>query len=155
MNKVKELKNKIKWALQRVKRGYSDYDVYDVDMWFLDIMPRMLEQLKNTTHSAPLLPNTTTETCHEEWKKILDRMIFLLHDMNEDTCSFKNKYEEDYFKYLDETSFEQRNDRDFDKQYDELRNNYFGQEKIKAIHMNLRKQEFFDMFCKYFYDLWD
>ena len=43
MNKVKELKNKIKWALQRVKRGYSDYDVYDVDMWFLNIMPRMLD----------------------------------------------------------------------------------------------------------------
>lgn len=155
MGKLRNLKNNIKWRMQRANRGFSDKDVWDIDVWFLDVMPKMLTQLKETTHSAPLLPNTDQDTCHEEWGKILDRMIFLLHEMDEDKCSFKNKYEKEYFEYLDKKFPDHLNDEEFDEQYKELRENYFRQEKIKAIHMDLRKTEFFDMFSRYFRDLWD
>lgn len=155
MRKLRDLKNNIKWRIQRAKRGFSDRDVWDIDMWFMDVMPKMLTQLKETTHGAPLLPRTTSENCHEEWGRILDRMVFLLQEMNDDTCSFKNPYKEDFNKFLEQKYSDHLNDEEFDKKFEELRHNYVGQEKIKATYIELKKQEFFNMFSRYFYDLWD
>ena len=35
------------------------------------------------------------DTCHEEWDKILERMIFLWRETDEESCSKKNPYEEE------------------------------------------------------------
>ena len=45
------IKLDIKWAYQRVQRGYSDYDVGDIDVWFEYVMPGILE-----TYKTKLLP---------------------------------------------------------------------------------------------------
>ena len=42
------------------------------------------------------------DTCHEAWDRILDRMIFLWRETDEETCSKKNPYEDEYMKALDE-----------------------------------------------------
>lgn len=147
--KIRELKNNLKWKIQRAKQGFSDCDVQDIDHWFLDIMSRMLNQLKETTHSAPLLPNTDCVTCHEEWERILDRMIFLLNEMDEDRCSYKNPYEEEYEGYL--------LNRFSNKELEEdvvLFKMWLGEESNKQNYINLCKREFFDLFSKYFYTLW-
>lgn len=39
------------------------------------------------------LRETTDEACNRLWNEILDRMIFLLKEANEETCSVKNPYE--------------------------------------------------------------
>lgn len=44
---------KIKWAFQRMKRGYSDADVYAIDDWFCRVVPPMLEQLGREAHGYP------------------------------------------------------------------------------------------------------
>ena len=36
--KFKNCIRKIKWSLQKIKRGYSDEDIWNMDLWFLDIM---------------------------------------------------------------------------------------------------------------------
>ena len=34
--------NKLKWSWQRIKRGYSDYDVDELNTWFQNVIPPML-----------------------------------------------------------------------------------------------------------------
>lgn len=139
-----------------MKRGYSDYDVWDIDYWFLGIMPKMLKQLRDTTHSAPLLPNTTEETCHEEWKNILSRMIFLLGEMDEDNCSYENQYEEEYQNYLESRYSIKNYKKELDSEEDKkLFKKYIGEENNKFTYMELCKKEFFELFSKYFRNLWD
>ena len=38
---------------------------------------------------------------HHKWDLILERMIFLLREMYEETCSHKNPYEKKYFAAVD------------------------------------------------------
>ena len=148
--KTKEIKNKIKNIIQRARHGYSDNDVYNVDMWFLNIMPKILKQLRDTTISAPLLPNTDENTCHEEWRNILSRMIFLLNEMDEDKCSYKNPFEEEFNHYIKE-----KYSGHLKKSNGDLEKLFCGEEQNKWNYINSCKREFFDLFSKYFYDLWD
>ena len=41
----RHLKYNIRDAWQRITRGYCDSDVFNMDYWFLDIMPPMLRQI--------------------------------------------------------------------------------------------------------------
>ena len=114
-----------KYGRQRVKRGYSDRDVWDIDLWFLSVMPKMLQQLKETRHGSPAELGESyvnddggmvNDKCHEEWDKILDRMIFLLGEMNEDISEISRE---------------------------------------KVSYREKCKNEFFELFSKYFWYLWD
>ena len=49
----KEKRIKLKYIIQRAKKGYSDYDVYEIDTWFLSIMPKMLNELIKNSNSFP------------------------------------------------------------------------------------------------------
>lgn len=149
--RLRNIKNAIKFFFQRAIRGYSDKDVWSIDSWFLTIMPKMLRQLKRTTHGAPQWENMTSEGCHVKWKKILERMIYLLKEMDEDKCSYENPFEEAFTEYVQEKF---SNKEGFKKNSD-LEKLFLGEEQNKANYINLCKKEFFDLFSKYFYDLWD
>ena len=43
----------IKWSVQRVKRGYSDYDVGDIDLWFMLTIPDMLFDFEKSIIGFP------------------------------------------------------------------------------------------------------
>ena len=154
MNKLKykigKIKNEIKWYIQRARHGYADIDTWDIDVWFLEIMPKILKQYKENLHGAPTTRSISGNI--EEWKKIISRMIFLLHEMDENKCTYTNPYEEEYFKYLEEKYLDKK-----EKTYHmtELGKLYFGEEENKRNYMNLCKEEFFNLFSKYFYNLWD
>ena len=62
----------LKKRIQRFKRGYADEDWWDLDMHYLNLMPKLLYTLANTGCSYP---NGTTP---EEWKNTLYRMANLL-----------------------------------------------------------------------------
>lgn len=138
----KELFNRIKldlkWAYQRVQRGYSDYDVGDIDIWFEYVMPGILETLKskelpseypigaidevfyrkvfkenniseedyrawNTEKVSEETLNKISLEFHNYWVGIIDKMIFLLTEMNEDECSKKDELNnEELNKYCDQ-----------------------------------------------------
>ena len=48
---------KIKWAWQRVRRGYSDFDVSELQSWFAGVLPEMLAAFRENAvgFPAPLL----------------------------------------------------------------------------------------------------
>ena len=98
---LKYLKRCIKWSCQRIVRGYAECDVWNMDGYLQRLVPDMLQDLKDNRNGSPsyLGENYTNEegilvndTCHDEWDKILDNMIFLWRESNEETCKRINPY---------------------------------------------------------------
>lgn len=122
-------------ARERAKNGFAKSDCWDIRDWFLDLMPKMLTEMKDNLHGFPDAPVytgvDTQPLCLEdkdkenpkfiEWKEKLEKMIFLLNEMNEDTCSYKNQYEEPYI----------------------------------TMYRDSCREKFFNMFSENFWDLWD
>ena len=79
-----------KWAKQRAKKGYCELDTYSVSDWFLNTLPDMLEEIKKNYTGYP------DELKEQEWNEILSRLIFLLREANDDTCSKVNPYDKEY-----------------------------------------------------------
>lgn len=44
----------LKWARQRVRRGYSDFDVSEMELWFNLVVPDMLRDFAAKTEGIPL-----------------------------------------------------------------------------------------------------
>lgn len=77
------------------------YGILNIDYWFMNLMPDMLQQFKDMKHGSPgslgteytdengILRNDGSE---EEWDKILEHMIFLFREMNKETCKKENPY---------------------------------------------------------------
>lgn len=109
--KIRHFFKCIKWSMQRIKRGYADCDVWDMYSYLQNLLPDMLQNLKDNRHGSPgyLGTNYTNEDgilvnddCHAAWDEILNRMIFLWRESNEDTCQKKNPYEEAHMKNFEE-----------------------------------------------------
>ena len=84
---------------QRIKKGYCEKDLWSIRDWFLDVVPDMLEEYKkNRTGSPGILGENyqneegflVNDTCHGEWDRILDEMIFLFREADERQCQRKN-----------------------------------------------------------------
>ena len=45
---------KNKYKKQRAKFGFCDYDAMDIDVWFLNVMPRMIEHLRDNHTGYPM-----------------------------------------------------------------------------------------------------
>jgi hypothetical protein len=51
---ITDIPREIKWAYQRVTRGWSDRDVWSMDYHLSNILVGMLRRLKETKHGVPL-----------------------------------------------------------------------------------------------------
>lgn len=101
----------IRCCLQRITKGYCYRDVWSIDSWFLEVVPAMLEELKNTTHGCPAVLMDSKDSAsnvignndvHEEWRQILNEMVRLFREADEEACKRKNPYEEEYWCALEE-----------------------------------------------------
>lgn len=113
-----------KWKKQRAERGFSDYDIFEIDTWFLMIMPEMLAELIEHNNNCPTYPsyfqneymeehkldpfNISDEEqdkmnkyCLNKWKRILQKMKNAFIKSNNHTCFYKNKYDEEYHRLWD------------------------------------------------------
>ena len=185
--KVKYFRKCIHWSLQRIIRGYADYDKWNIFNYLQNLIPDMLQDLRdnrcgspgylgeNYTNSDGMLVN---DTCHDEWDKILDRMIFLWRESNEDTCAKVNPYKEEYHKAFDEFiskygffGEELQTEAELEQmregkgialhsmnelpEYKEIYEKYHKEEKRLEEYRIKSKDEALDMLKVYFYDLWD
>ena len=172
----------LKFCGQRVVRGYSDRDVWDMKYWFLEVVPDMLRQLKDTKHGSPAvlgeervdeMGRRVNDSCHAEWDTILERLVFLFHEADEETCVRKNPMEERHreiraeFKerYGElgegiEVKGEKREMRrlhfpDEIPEYEEAERSYWEEERKLEEYRNECKEEAFRLFSKWFWHLWD
>ena len=143
---------KIKECYQRIKRGWCDSDVFSIDNWFESVIVDMLKQLKETKHGYP------ADMTSEEWDSKLDRMIYCFTEMQEDKCSEKNEYEDEY---MQQTGFRQvtANGKTFTaiQNYsdEELKKLWFNRELEIDNYRRSMQDEGFELFNTYFRNLWD
>lgn len=119
--KIKDFIFDFKMRCQRFKRGYADEDWWNMDVWFCKIIKPMLETLRDHAHSYP-----NEFESFDEWKKILNEMIYYVNNMDADDKYFKMSQLGNWKDY-----------------------------KALSEEANLNKEKFFILFSKYFYDLWD
>jgi|GEM_PF-1498007 hypothetical protein len=180
---------KAKAGQQRAKRGYADTDVWNMNTWFMDTISPMLKQFRKKHNGIPssFLPSMVCtdeerEAANEKWEQILDRLIFLINEMDEDKCSMKNPYSRAYhslqtrfrrelgwFGEKAKTDEEKKLEKekgsskmyfptDFPDRYptaQEINDMYFEYERKIFDYRNQCKNEFFELFSKHFWELWD
>lgn len=123
-----------------VRNGYDKYALWGTCDWFITTMRSILQEYRRSHRGYPILidnypPNSTdkdeqSKRLREEndkmWDDIIDHMIELLDLMDESNP----KYEADSY----------HTSKGIDKQWEE---------------MSAAKNEFFELFSKHFFDLWD
>lgn len=157
---AKYIKRSLKWSWQRITRGFSDGDIWWMQAYLQMLLPDMLQYLKDHRMGSPVCLGHTDkpedDSCHEEWDKVLDQMIFLWRESYEYSSSKKNPYIEEYMEILDkygpDTGFAMMwNNPKYKKTLDKYEkaegeiNQYREECKDKAL----------DMLKEYFYYLWD
>jgi hypothetical protein len=117
-----------------IKYGYDEYATWETCSWFIDTMKSIIPHYKNHMGVPIVLDNYSWDNPDQQlmdenadkWYSIIDRMIELLDVMDECNPKYYTKEYDDYGGYK--------------KQHEE---------------MNAAKNEFFELFSKYFYNLWD
>ena len=132
------LPRKIKWAWQRVTRGYANCDVWDIDYWFTTIMHNMLQDFLNINVSTPYFTGDV-DADRIKWHEILNRMIYLLKEMDEDTSSQQNEFFKAYIA----------------SNNSKICQDYRNRQKEIDEYLETCKNEFFELFSKHFRNLWD
>lgn len=129
--RIQSLIASLRWKIQRFKRGYSDVDVWDFEAWFLEIIPKMLTQLKEELHGYPV------DMEFEDWEKYLEKMID--HFNVASTIDDFDEYYPDDYKYLSES------------EKNSLREKSIEHDKYckEELHKGLKMLE------ERFFDLWD
>jgi len=186
---IREFFRELRFCHQRIWKGYCSRDIYSIYDWFLGIMPAMLEEFRDDLHGCPEMPGSISQRlmvdeedresdAMQNWIAVLNRMIFLLRETEEETCSRKNPYEGEYFRAWEEFDQKYKPDQEEENQpkgrfggrskkirclhfpeeaeeYRELAGKYRNAETELAQYRMDCKNEAMELFSKWFYDLWD
>jgi len=114
-----------KYRRQRAEKGYAQCDVYEVSDWFVKTVRSILTDLRDRTCNHP------PELEFDEWRSVLSEMINLLELMD----------------VYDDSAVRKKLDIDEEDMSEE------SNEKIVSAVAEA-KNEFFDLFNKWFYHLW-
>lgn len=114
---------------QRFIRGYAWSDVWSMYGWFMLTIEPMLIHLRNNHVGVPM----EFENNPEGWNEVLDEMVRCLKLMDED-----NVYE--YIGFGDCDGYKRMVKEDYENVYRIMEDN---------------KNRFFELFSKYFFNLWD
>lgn len=179
-----------KWAYQRATRGYADCDTWDIRGWFFGVMPAMLDQMAEEAHGFPAVPGDSSFTTQavmmddasdetdrkfKEWQTLLHYMATKFRDADEDMCSMKNPYEDEWSKAYDEFSAEygwlgekleeeairekkpsiRMHFPDEFPQWKDIMDKYREEELEIAKFRTKSLDEAMELFHKWFWDLWD
>ena len=136
MNLYYKIKNKLIYGhdclrarCQRFKRGYSYGDVWDMFDWFVRTTKPMLIHLREHHCGVPI----EFENDESAWDFVLTEMIDCLTLMEEDSAYALHGFG-------DWDAQKQMTKEDYKKVYRTMEDN---------------KNRFFELFSKYFYNLWD
>lgn len=124
----------LKFRCQRFRRGWADEDAWDIDFWFRETMQSMLTYFLEHIHSYPTSDPDIVCLSDDEnlklWKDTISKMIGLLNKMDPDPDWDEPGNYEDRSRIIEQIQTHR-------------------EEAYKA------KDEFFQLFSKYFYNLWD
>ena len=133
-------------AWQRARKGYCYRDIWDIDRWFLSLIPNMLDEYIKIHNGYP------SEMTDEEWVDIVQRLSKSFKNADELTTEFVNPYAEEYLETL-EMDFE--NGQLICHANKELDEKYHSCEKEKDAFMEKSLDEGMILFRKHLRSLWD
>lgn len=136
----------IKCAWQRATKGYCFRDLWSIDDWFLQIMPKMLDEYIEINHGYP------SDMTDEEWVEIVNKIANSFRNTHKEMTEFVNPYNEEYLSAL---NFDLENGKFKSTASDELEENFRASEKAKEEFMEKSLDEGLNMFRKYLRTLWD
>ena len=134
------LKDNVVYCFQRVKYGFCEADIWEMDSWFLKTIPAMLLHLKNSKLDYPVIledpdcdmgfdiskKKKERLSAPEKWDAILTEMINRFDKLDAFIMHVEKKYSTHPFMGTEEEW--------------KLREKY--------------KEEAFELFSKWFFDLW-
>lgn len=113
---IRRLGRNIRNSYQRIRYGYCDRDVWEIDDWFLNVVPNMLRDLKETNHGFPIrvgemvgcdnrnYDEAKQQEAIDKWDSILSEMIFYLQEANPKTCQKMDPDNKDTAENADDES---------------------------------------------------
>lgn len=171
----------LRCCVQRCRKGYCYRDLWNIDIWFLNVMPDMLREFRSSIHGYPYeltekhnASEDKEKLAVEEWDEILEKMAFLFQEADEDTCKKENLYQAEHDHIQEE--FEQKYGMFGEKlwtpeekvggrkrlhfahelpEYKEIEEKYMEEERKIAQYRVECKDEAFQLFSYWFYHLWD
>lgn len=140
----------IKFAYQRVTKGYCDYDCYDLDSYYTAIITNTLRELAAHHYSHPFGMEP------EEWTEKLNDIASKIENSSE-------KYEEIhvpsraewYEHYCKKPEQEGEALENWNCENDKLREKMNKEEQEYFTYRTMCKNEALDLLKEYWYDLWD
>ena len=173
LENIKYFPKSCKWAMQRMKWGFSDYDIMDMDAYLEELIPDMISRFidKQTPGQYPVnesliekagisikeyedLQSDMSEEGETErkemaekfgqiWEETLARIIFCFREQDERRCTKQNEYSNDYYALIHSGNKDEEIDR-----------KYWDREKELEEYREQMLKEGFDLLYKYFHCFW-
>lgn len=116
---------KIRYGFQRMFKGYDSVDTFETFHKFIERYTKILTEYRKKHCGIPM----EFENSEEEWDKVIDEMIYHLH-------------------YMDEQTVTEELEKDVPDDWN------VSSKSVYEV-MEKHKDAFFELFSKYFFDLWD
>ena len=95
----RQLGRNLRWACQRMVRGYADVDVYDMDRYLTRIIPPMLRAMADEAVGS--YSSREPYDTWEKWQAWLRQTADTVESLQENWAETKNEYDDAYFDALD------------------------------------------------------
>ena len=101
---IKQFFKNCKYAWQRATKGYSDWDRWDLDVFYTELMIQSLKEFVDKAHGAPDPYFDHENDSIEPWKKYVYEIADHLDHSREESDYFTNKYD----KIIEDPGFDKR-----------------------------------------------
>ena len=157
---AKQLKREIKWAWQRVKRGYDDQIFWSFDHYLDQIIIKDLQWMLVNRNGSPVLEGWTEDDCHEKWTEALKEMLHYFMQSTEQHCSETNEYADivdfdSYFVPIKGGKYSTMRYKDTTTEAEELREKHHQRSNEIDAYRAVNHKKAMEMLSKYYRYLWD
>lgn len=161
---IKNFFRKIKWAYQRIVRGYADIDLWNFDIYLSNLMYVALNDLANNSYG---FPGTEPYDTPEKWKNFLtelaDHFFYSQPENGSDEEQKQwNAYDEmnswisrDYTEPDSNGFYVLKTDYKDEEKYEEAHSKWTHAVKEHSNFMTNHKDKAMDMLKEAYYNLWD
>lgn len=122
---IKDVYWEVRYGLQRMFKGYDYVDTFETFAKFIERYTEILTEYRKKHCGIPM----EFIEAEEEWDNVIDEMLYHLHYMDEETV--REELEKD------------------------VSDDWHAHYKTVSEVMDKHKDAFFELFSKYFYNLWD